>query len=646
MNRLKYKNFRKTHLLLLFALTMAFGKGIIKTLGIALLVSCMPAIALCSDETPWWIVETAMRSEGELRMDGHSWWSRAQALAVGEQFLIKSELPHGGWMLVRREAVIRGSGTMIVWILDDDGDMDPNEPRGDHDSDCYVVSDEGSGAVDQMVDWIDLDGDQVPDRMEMRYFRESRLRTAIFMEDHDDDGVMQPVTDYRRKINHLTSFLIDAYGNNMYFHQKYDPEKGVWIPISECPFAFHDTDGDGASEVVLRFATTPINFDVVELPDYGNSWRRMLGPWLPEMERMAVANIRYSFDIDNLSTRERPTHYEMGFNLLGRLPYSEIEGVRDMQPLSRPPQTTVHIPFKHTCELGNSYAARATGFSWHEFADGSIAIGDPRVDQDWDRRWEGVFWTWNRIFMDNTGGPNQTFNMRREYNPNPTTSREVYYSSVDGRLHLKGAREGFTRLGAIGGREPLGEVRTFDTDRNGYFDRWEYYVEGEGWPWLVAEPHNAVHEDFGDDWSAMAEHYNTMLPRWIAQWKKLISTLKDLNDFQAVIPTHLKEAQNNNLSPGEQRYLLEHTAYVLYRQWRAETHRQSLEQADTKMNEIFSDMDKRVQMQEAWKAATLLTHCDRLLGAGELDALPSLIRETWQLLHRGLPSENHDEKKN
>ncbi len=48
-------------------------------------------------------------------------------------------------------------------------------------------------------------------------------------------------------------------------------------------------------------------------------------------------------------------------------------------------------------------------------------------------------------------------------------------------------------------------------------------------------------------------------------------------------------------------------------------------------------MDKRVQMQEAWKAATLLTHCDRLLGAGELDALPSLIRETWQLLRQHIP---------
>lgn len=627
-------------------MTMIFGRSRNKWLITALLLLNIQTFAKSSNETPWWITETAMTPKGELRMDSQSWWARAQELELGEQFLIKSEFQNGGWMLVRCEAVTDGSGKMIVWILDDDDDMNPKDPRGDSDSDCYVVSDEGSGKVDQMVDWIDLDGNQVPDRMEIRYFRDSQLRTAIFMEDHDGDGEMQPVTNYRRKVDHKTSFLIDAYGNNMYFHQKYDPEKGVWIPISECPFAFHDTDGDGASEVVLRFATTPVNFDVARYSDYGNSWSKMLGPWQQEMEQMAVVNIRYSFDIDNLSTREKPTHYEMGFNLLGLLPYGNIEGENDLQPLSRPPQTTVHIPFGLTKEIGNSYAAQETGFSWHEFADGSVAIGDPRIDQEWDRRWEGIFWTWNRIFMHNTGAPNQTFNIRREYNPNPTSSREVYYSSVDGRLHLKNAREGFTRVGAVGGKEPIGEIRTFDTDDDGYFDRWEYYMEGEGWPWLVAEPHSIGYKYFGDNWSTMAEHYNAMLPRWIAQWKLLISTLQNLNDFQAEIPSNLIEAQDNNMSPGEQRYLLEQTAYTIYRRWRAETHQQSLAKADMNRKDMLSSMDKRKQMQDAWKAATLLTRCDRLLGAGKLDELTPLIRETWSLIHQEKPSLNQNEKKN
>ena len=77
--------------------------------------------------------------------------------------------------------------------------------------------------------------------------------------------------------------------------------------------------------------------------------------------------------------------------------------------------------------------------------------------------------------MENTGGPCQRWNVRREWSSKQTNKRELYYSDVDKRIHLFGAEEGWLQVGHFGGVGSLGEIRMFDTDGNGYFDRWEYY---------------------------------------------------------------------------------------------------------------------------------------------------------------------------
>ena len=89
-----------------------------------------------------------------------------------------------------------------------------------------------------------------------------------------------------------------------------------------------------------------------------------------------------------------------------------------------------------------------------------------------DYRWEGVFWIWERRFMENTGGPGQKWNVRREYSPRASDRRELYYSGIDRRIHLKHAEEGWMQSGHFAGLDELGEIRMFDTDGNGYFDRW------------------------------------------------------------------------------------------------------------------------------------------------------------------------------
>src|SRR4029079_18288983 len=177
------------------------------------------------------------------------------------------------------------------------------------------------------------------------------------------------------------------------------------------------------------------------------------------MRSMGALNVRYSFDIDNLSGPQTPLHYDMGFNLVGAVPY-DVPGDRHFNPKRRPPQTTRVIPHDRLRAFCDNYSAQQTGFTWHEQNDDTISIGDPAGagSKDDDFRWEGVFWTWERRLMPNTGGPGQKWNVRREWSDKPSDHRRVYYSEVDRRIHLFGASEGWIQVGHFEGLPDLGEI--------------------------------------------------------------------------------------------------------------------------------------------------------------------------------------------
>src|SRR5438034_6895060 len=76
--------------------------------------------------------------------------------------------------------------------------------------------------------------------------------------------------------------------------------------------------------------------------------------------------------------------------------------------------------------------------------------------------------------------------MRREYDKNPSKGRRLYYSEIDKRIHLLGAQEGWTEIGHVFGNEKIGEIRYFDTNGDGYFDRWEFDMDNDGRPERIA----------------------------------------------------------------------------------------------------------------------------------------------------------------
>ena len=268
---------------------------------------------------------------------------------------------------------------------------------------------------------------------------------------------------------------------------------------------------------------------------------------------MGALNIRYGVDVDGGSNAERPLHYDLGFNMIGRVPY-QFDGMELTNPLRREPKTTICIPHASARAMAESYPADQTGFSWREFSDDSIRIGyGPHADED--HRWEGVFWTWGRRAMHNTGGPCQVWNMRREFQPTPSTRRELYYSRVDRRIHLKGATEGWIQVGHLASKSRWGEVRWFDTNADGYFDRWEVYREGQAAPARVSTALDPGVRELPSDWDKLTELYTKeLLPEARRANQQLMAAMRRV-DPEFVASEELTKALAAAPSETEKRYI-------------------------------------------------------------------------------------------
>jgi hypothetical protein len=569
--------------------------------------------------TAWWEAETALGEDGSLDLPSKSWWERAVSLETGDSFSITSELPGGGKMIVRRQELIRRGGRKtdaLVWIIDDDGDLADKDTDGDTDSDCYVVDYGRDGKVDRIVDYLDNDADGTADEMDIRYFIDGVMRRSWFGLDLDDDGQMWDLKGYEYSGYFFKS---DPYGNSMIFMNEYDPVRKVWVPSCECPFAFFDTDGDNQSEVVIRVSGVPLEFDPTKLEDmdYGNSVFDYSGPFTQRMRHPGAVNFRYSFDIDGLSSDERPLHYEMGYNLIGHVPY-EFKGMARKNQLRRAPKVTNCIPYKDLRHVADTYPAEATGFTWREYGDDGVSLGGPPL-ADEDRRWEGVFWTWSRRFMHNTGGPIQNWNMRREFRPSPGNKRELYWCRADRRIHLKGATDGWIRVGHLANTEPWGEIRFFDTDRDGYFDRWETHLTGQTMPVRVSTARDAGIRDLPSDYDELREIYTQeLLPEALDANDTLMGAMRKMGDYQ--VPDHLQAALSAATCDTERLYVKDLIREGLYLDLRRRLAKQSEE-----LFAGFPPADLRRKPKElatsikAWKFSRLMSDLDAAYGEGRYD---------------------------
>ena len=458
-------------------------------------------------DLPWYMQETAMSADGRLTFLNKPWWPRAKALPEGGSFTL--DLNHDG----RPDTLIQKKDGNIVEIIDDGGqakDLATNESNA-----AYVVSLKATGLVDRMVVFIDDDGDGKADETEIRHFQDGYLRYSWFTEDHDHVGGQVFMLknwsyvggdDFRNKFR----------GNRDFYLNKFDPATNSWVPLSECPFTFWDTNHDGHSDMVLRVSAAPLDSNSGKDPDYANHFSYMWAPEATPLDKTGNMNVRFSFNLDP-DKRNEPVdkpHFTFGFNLVGAQPY-DYPGMRYTNPRRRPPQTVVRLPRKLGVQVAMSYPAKQTGFSWDEAR--SVF------------RWEGQFWIFEREYMPNTGGPVMRWNMRREYSPDAASTRKLYYSGVDKRYHLQGAHEGWLEIGHLVNETKDLEFRYFDSDGDGYLDTTQVFEATNPVPVRVSRVRDVRPHPVTLKREAMQDEYNNrILPAAIHDDEVLIGVLKKL----------------------------------------------------------------------------------------------------------------------
>jgi hypothetical protein len=474
-----------------------------KRVSLALL-SCF---YLTAAELPWYMKETAMTDDGRLTFLGKSWWPRAKALAEGASF--KLDLNRDG----RPDTLIQKRDGNVVEILDDSGKA--QDLASNQSSAAYVVSFNATGLVDRMVVYIDNDGDGKADETDFRHYRDGYLRYSWFSESYDGNGGQVFMlknwsyvggSDFRNKFR----------GDSEIYLNKYDPVSRSWLPLSECPFTFWDLNKDGHSDVVLRVSAAPLSSNSGSDTDYANRYDYMWAPKATPLSEMGAMNVRFSYNLDP-DPRKEPVekpHFTFGFNLVGEQPY-DYPGMRYTNPKRRPPQTVIRLPRTSGVDMALRYPAQSTGFTWDEAR--SVF------------RWEGQFWIYEREYMPNTGGPVMRWNMRREYSPTPSKERALYYSDVDKRYHLLGAREGWMEVGHLVNDTKDLEFRYFDSDEDGYLDTTQVLLGSNPVPERVSRVPDVRSRPVKLTRDAMREDYNNrILPEAIRENETLISALKTI----------------------------------------------------------------------------------------------------------------------
>lgn len=207
-------------------------------------------------------------------------------------------------------------------------------------------------------------------------------------------------------------------------------------------------------------------------------------------------------------------HYNFGFTMIGEQPYA-YPNDKYTNPLRRPPQTVTRMRWQDGIQEALRYPAQRTGFSWDEARD------------VW--RWEGIFWIWEREYIPNTGAPVQRWNVRREYSSKPSSSRELYYSAVDRRYHLRGATEGWLEVGHLVNDQQDLEFRYFFSTGDGYLDTVEVFAGSDPIPARVSQLKDLRTRPVTLTREFLEEDYNRrVLPEAIAGDQQVIAVLKNV----------------------------------------------------------------------------------------------------------------------
>jgi hypothetical protein len=422
------------------------------------------------------------------------------------------------------------NGKRVRW-LDENGDLSPTDTRGDQVADVLQVDMNGDGeydgVTDQSIKWADNDGDGRPDvqawSTQPPSWKAGNWSTAeshwmLFL-DVDKDAVLgwqdwktfnfgPSNWDYTNTHN----WLPDYHGAGL-FLKIHRPPQALPDPTLnwENPFAFYDTDGDGLTEMAMRW----------------------LDPQVPVKDGLAplsgVLNEAFlTFDLDNDSGKGNEIDYDLSLRGAGGpgVPYRSL--------VTKYPALRGNPKFDRCFQWGNWRQIDELRYMPHEKSyDAFFSAGWGTTyfvfdEDDDDHRWERVemyypihgfggpedidLWSvkkWRdgpsgnyaRLYMaegaekPGLGGHPQADSLgdRGEFDRDNSGGGQLYAGVFDRKLHLAGAEWGgwtVDRNAEFHGGwktpspKPLATkveevVRYTDTDKNGFLDTVEWDYDGD-----------------------------------------------------------------------------------------------------------------------------------------------------------------------
>jgi hypothetical protein len=419
------------------------------------------------------------------------------------------------------------NGKRVRW-LDENGDMLPTDTRGDQVGDVMQIDKNGDGIYDSATDinikWADNDGDGQADLeafvTQGRQWADGKYDPAeshwmVFI-DVEKDGVLGWL-DWQKYdfgsdnwgYTGANDWLPD-YNGNAIFLKVHRPPQSLPDPRLnwENPFDFFDFDGDGLSEMAIRWLdpVPPLDKDVTKLSG-------------------VLSEAFATFDLDNDSSKGNETDYDMSLRGAGG------PGVPYRQFVHKYPALKGNPKFDGCFQWNNWRKIDELMYMPHEKSYDSFFTAKWATmyfvfdEDDDDHRWERVEmyypmhgfggpkdidlystkkWRRGNYAELAMAGPNErpgisghpqadSLGDRGEFDEDNSGGGKLYVGVFDRKLHLAGAEWGAWTVDKNaeyhgGSKTPSPKpiapkveevVKYTDTDNNGFLDTIEYDYDGD-----------------------------------------------------------------------------------------------------------------------------------------------------------------------
>ena len=419
------------------------------------------------------------------------------------------------------------NGKRVRW-LDEDGNMLATDTRGDQVNDVLQIDKNGDGLYDGPLDinvkWADNDHDgqadlevfvTQPPEWAPGKWSTSESHWMIYI-DVDKDGVLGWLDwtkfDFGNDNWGYTGagdWLPDYNGNSIFLKIHRPPQSLPDPRLNwENPFAFFDYDGDGVSEMAMRWLDP--------VPPLDNDKTNLSG---------VLSEAFVTFDLDNDSTKGNETDYDMSLRGAGG------PGVPYKQFVHKYPALKGNPKFDDCFQWNNWRQIDELIYMPHEKSFDSFFTADWQTmyfvfdEDDDDHRWERVemyypmhgfggtkdidIYSTKRWRQGNYAGQamvNQgekpglsghpqadSLGDRGEFDEDNSGGGKLYVGLFDRKLHLAGAEWGAWTVDKNGeyhggvktpSPKPLAPkveevVKYTDTDNNGFLDTVEYDYDGD-----------------------------------------------------------------------------------------------------------------------------------------------------------------------